>query len=352
MEHARPVPRRLASLAALAALALAATSAPAQAQVDPYGPKPQHDPLPSRDLGRTTPLLRVEDGTPRYALVPEGGSARSDAMNSQMLAFSLQDFLPVDAGRNSPLTTGEHGGTPVVFHYIVKFWDQYPDARDRPGHTARLGETNFAIQQTTPLTPPPAVKRVLDAQAERMRDAVQAHPFIQRSADVMTRVSIMYHRDKDPSGGEVWGYKLRFGFGPETLRPVQLPTGRWRWTSYDWYALDICSNCFSELKLPTGRYRGMQSMGHDVLVDSLAAPLWVSEYRSGQGPLIPNPDLYDRARPATDIQILTVSPPHWIGVAAAEGPDQIVPRMIAATWLTDWKTLVDQANGPAAPRAD
>lgn len=351
MKNARSIPRRLAPLALLAGLA-AAPAALAQA-VDPYGPRPQAAPAPSRDLSRVTPLLRVEDGTPRYALVPDRGSARSDAMNSQMLVFSLQDFLPVGAGRNSPLTTGEHGGTPVVFHYIVKFWDQYPNAKDRPGQTERLGETNFAIQQTTPLTPPAAVKRVLDAQAERLRDAVQAHPFIQRSSEVMTRVGIQYHQDKDPSGTEVWGFKLNFTFGAGgSIRPERLPNGRWRWTSHDWYALDICSNCRAELKLPSGRYRGMQSMGHDVLVDTLATPLWVSEYRSGEGPLIPNPELYDRSRPATDIQILTVSPPHWIGVAATEGPDRIVPRMIAAAWLTDWKSLVDQANGPAAPKAD
>lgn len=351
MRNARPTPRRLAPLAAVSALLV--SPLPVQGQVDPYGPRPQAAPAPSRDLSRVTPLLRVEDGTPRYALVPEGSLARSDAMNSQMLAFSLQDFLPVDAGRNSPLSTGAHGGTPVVFHYIVKFWDQYPNAKDRPGHTERLGETNFTIQQTTPLTPPPAIKLVLDAQAERMRDAVQAYPFIQRSADTLTRVTIRYHRDKDPSGTEVWGFNLAFGFGAGgSIRPERLPSGRWRWTSHDWFSLDICSNCFAELKLPNGRYRGMQSMGHDVLVDTLAAPLWVSEYRSGDGPLIPNPELYDRARPATDIQILTVSPPHWIGVAAAEGPDQIVPRMIAAAWLTDWKMLVNQANSPAAPKAD
>jgi len=351
MKNARPTSRRLVPLAAVSALLV--SPFPAQGQVDPYGPRPQTAPAPSRDLSRVTPLLRVEDGTPRYALVPEGSLARSDAMNSQMLAFSLQDFLPVDAGRNSPLTTGEHGGVPVAWHYLVKFWEQYPNAKDRPGHVERLGETNFEIVQSTPLTPPPAIKRVLDAQAERLRDAIRAYPFIQRSADVLTRVSIQYHRDKDPSGTEVWGYNLRFGFGPGgSIRPERLPSGRWRWTSHDWLALDICSNCFSKLAAPSGRYRGVQTMGHLGLVDTLAAPVWVSEYRSGQGPLIPNPELYDRARPATDIQILTIDPRLLVGAAAAVGPDDHHARAIAAAWLTDWKTLVNQANGPAAPKAD
>ncbi|KQY85026.1 hypothetical protein [Brevundimonas sp. Root1423] len=343
--------RQAAGAAALALLLASGADALAQAQ-DPYAPRPQAAPAPSRDLSRVTPLLTVEDGTPRYQLVPAGSLSRSDAMNSQMLAFSLQDFLPVGAGRSSPVTTGEHGGEfAVEWHYVVRFWEEWPNAKDRPGHVERLGETDFEIRQNTPLTPPPAVKRVLDAQAERLRDAVKAHPFIQRSADVMTRVRIEYHRDRDRSGTEVWGFKLTFGLGPETMRPEQLPGGRWRWTSYDWMSLDICSNCFAELSAPTGRYRGLQTMTHVALVDSLAAPLWVSEYRSGEGPLIPNPELYDAARP-TDIQILTVEAPLWIGAAAAVGPDDHHARAIAAVWLTDWKTLVTQANGPSAPRAD
>lgn len=346
--------QRSAGIAGILALCLAADAAARAGTQDPYGPRPQAAPAPERDLSRVTPLLAVENGTPRYALVPEGSLARSDPMNSRMLAFNLQDGLPVDAGRNSPLTTGEHGGTPVVWHYLVKFWEQYPDARDRPGHVERLGETNFEIVQTTPLTPPPAIKRVLDAQAERFRDAIQAYPFIQRSADVLTRVSIQYHRDKDAAGTEVWGFNLRIGFGGGgSLRPERLPSGRWRWTSYDWMALDICSNCFSRLAAPSGRYRGLQTMGYRALVETLSAPVWVSEYRSGEGPLISNPELYDRSRPNTDIQILVIDgPSSQVGVAARVAPDTADARAIAATWLTDWKTLVNQANGPTAPRAD
>lgn len=352
MRNARSLSRRLAPLALLAGLAAAPVTL-AQA-VDPYGPRPQAAPAPGRDLSRVTPLLTVEDGTPRYALVPEGSLSRSDPMNSQMLAFSLQDGLPVDAGRNSPLTTGEHGGTPVVWHYLVKFWEQYPNAKERPGRAPRLGQTNFEIRSgSTATPPPPAVKRVLDAQAERIRDAVRAYPFIQRSADVMTRVTISYHKDRDPSGTEVWGFTLSFNFGPETMNPVQLPDGRWRWTSMDWMSLDVCSNCFSELAAPTGRYRGLQTMGYKAVVDTLSAPLWVSEYRSGEGPLISNPELYDRSRPNTDIQILVVDgPSRQVGVAARLAPDTAYARAIAATWLTDWKGLVNQANGPAAPKAD
>lgn len=330
------------------------TPATAWSQSDPYGPRRPSAPPPARDLSRVTPLLTVEDGTPRYALLNDLSGPRNDAQASQMLAFSREDDMPVDAGRNTPLTTGEHGGSRVLWHYLVAFWDQWPEAKDRPGHTARLGETDFAIRPgSTRPPPPPAIKRVLDAQAGRMRDAIQTYPFIRRSADVMTRFTIRYHQDKDPSGAEVWGYTLSVQFGPETMRPVQLPDGRWRWTSMDWGALNICSNCFSKISTPTGRYRGLQTMEHKALVDTLATPLWVTEYRSGQGPLIPNPEMYDRSRPSTDIQILVIDPPDTgIGVAARMGPDHYRARAIAAAWLTDWKAVVDQANGPAAPKAD
>jgi len=280
--------------------------------------------------------------------------SRNDAQNSQMLALSLQDNLPVDAGRNSPLTTGEHGGQPVRWHYLVKFWEQWPNAKERPGLQPRLGEIVFTTQHgSTKAPPPPAIRRVLDAQADRLRDAVLAYPFIRRSDRVNTRTVIRYHRDKDASGTEVWGYSLNIQFGPETTNPVQLPDGRWRWTSMDWMSLEICSNCFSKLAAPTGRYRGLQTMGHKALVDTLSAPLWVSEYRSGQGPLIPNPDLYDRSRPDTDIQILVIDGPSRNPDSGGRmGPDNHRARAIAATWLTDWKAVVDQANGPSAPRAD
>lgn len=350
MEHVRPSLRRLAALALLAALA----PATAWAQSDPYGPRRRSAPPPARDLSRVTPLLTVEDGTPRYALLDERSVSSNDARSSQMLAFSLADNMPVDAGRNNPRTTGEYGGSPVLWHYLVNFWDQWPDAKERPGRVARLGETDFTIRPgSTQPPPPPAIKRVLDAQAGRIRDAIQAYPFIQRSADVMTRVSIRYHQDKDPSGTQVWGFTLSVQFGPQTTNPVQLPDGRWRWTSMDWTSLNICTNCFSKISTPTGRYRGLQTMGHKTLVDTLAAPLWVSEYRSGQGPLIPNPEMYDRSRPATDIQILVIDGhSRDVGVAARMGPDNARARSIAATWLTDWKAVVDQANGPSAPRAD
>ena len=349
MENARPSLR----LAALAVLVLL-TPATAWSQSDPYGPRRPSAPPPARDLSRVTNLVTVEDGTPRYEPLGRRSTSLNDAQSSQMLAFSLIDDMPVDAGRNNPRTTGEYGGSPVLWHYVVNFWDQWPDAKDRPGHVARLGETDFTIRSgSTRPPPPPAIKRVLDAQAERMRDAIQAYPFIRRSADVMTRFTISYHQDKDPSGTQVWGFTLNAQFGPETMRPMQLPDGRWRWTSMDWMSLSICSNCYSKISTPTGRYRGLQTMEHRALVDTLANPLWVSEYRSGQGPLIPNPELYDRSRPATDIQILVVDgPTRDIGVAARMGPDNYRARAIAATWLTDWKAVVDQANGPAAPRAD
>lgn len=351
----RNSPYRLAAVLAGAITLVPGADSAAWAQAqDPYGPRPSAAPAPGRDLSRVTPLLDVVDGTPRYQLVPSTSLSHSDAQASGMLAFSLQDNLPVDAGRSSPVTTGEHGGMPVEWHYLVKFWEAWPDAKDRPGQTVRLGEVRYdTVPGSTLPPPPPAVKAVLDAQADRFRDAILAYPFIRRSAGNMTRTSISYHRDRDPSGTEVWGYSLQVRFGPLMSDARQLPDGRWSSVSYDWMTLDICSNCFSKLAGPTGRYRGLQTMGHKALVDTVAAPIWVSEYRTGEGPLIPNPEVYDAARPATDIQLLVIDGPSGgIGSAAAQGPDNHHSRAVAATWLTDWKALVNQANGPAAPRAD
>lgn len=333
-------------LAALAVLGLAGTHAQA---TGPATPAPK-----ARDLSQVTPLLRVEDGTPRFQLMPEGSVSLSDAMLSQMLAFDLQDRLPVNAGRRAPVTTGEYGGRRVYWHYLVKFWEDYPNAKERPGREPRLGEIVFTTQHgSTAAPPPPAIKRVLDAQADRFRDAILSYPFIRRSDRVNTRSVIRYHRDRDPSGTEVWGYSLNIQFGPETNNPVQLPDGRWRWTSLDWMSLEICSNCFAELERPVGRYRGLQTIWNDkVLVDTLDRPVWVGGASGGRDPT-PNPALYDPTRPATDVQMLIVDGGTFgLSNASRTAPDTYRARAVAATWLTDWKALVNQANGPAGPRAD
>ena len=89
------------------------------------------------------------------------------------------------------------------------------------------------------------------------------------------------------------------------------------------------------------------------MVDTVAAPLWVSQYRGGQGPLITNSELYEASRAPGEIQILTIEPASSkVGIAARMAPDTARARTIAAAWLIDWRALVDRLNGPSAPRAD
>lgn len=338
--------RRRTAIALLVVFGLGGTHADAQQRLQ--------DAAPARDPADVTPLLGVEDGTPRYDLLPEGSVNLSDAMKSQMLAFSRSERLPVNAGSSTPRTTGQFGGQRAYWHYLVKFWEEYPNAKERPGREPRLGEIVFDTQYgSTEPPPPPAIKRVLDAQADRFRDAILAYPFIRRSDRVNTRTVIRYHRDKDAAGTEVWGYSLNVQFGPETMNPVQLPDGRWRWTSLDWMSLEICSNCFAELKRPTGRYRGLQTIwGDKVVVDTLDRPLWIGRTPDDRAPT-PNPALYDPTRPATDVQMLIVDGrTNALENVSRTAPDTYRARAVAATWLTDWKTLVNEANGAGAPRAD
>jgi len=94
-------------------------------------------------------------------------------------------------------------------------------------------------------------------------------------------------------------------------------------------------------------------MGSTILVDTLDKPMWVPKFATGEGELIPNPELFDPTRPKTDIQILTVeSPAREVGIGAHSAPDNEWGRAIGAAFLTDWKSLVNQLNSPGSPRAD
>lgn len=350
--------RRVPAPAALAVAALClfgAGVAHAQAY-DPYGPRAADPGPPPRDRSAVTPFIGMFDGTPRYELFATN-SGRSDAAQSGLLAINLQDMLPVDAGKDSPLTTGEHGGQAVLFHYLVKYWETYPDAKEREGRVPQLGQVTMAISNISEVTPPPAVKAVLDRQAAVFHRVVMAYAFIQRSEGVITQAEIRYHRDRDASGREVWGFRLGFVMGYLNTGwdpPVQLPNGRWTAKPTEGTGLTVCSNCYDRLLTPSGRYRGMQILGGErVLVDTIAAPLWVSQYRGGQGPLINNPEVYEAGRPEGEIQMLIVtSPTNRVGIAAKIAPDVEWSRAMAAAWLPDWRALVNEANGPNAPRAD
>lgn len=348
---------RQIALASLAALTLCLTPGGAQAQAyDPYGPRAAPSGPPPRDRSAVTPFIGMFDGTPRYERHATN-SGRNDAAESGLLAINLQDFLPVDAGKDSPLTTGEHGGIPVVFHYLVKYWETYPEAKEREGHVPHLGIVDASVtDNTNSVRPPAGVKAVLDRQAEAMYQAVVAYPFIQRSEGMHVSAIKSYKQDQDPSGEQVWGFQLDVYFTefiPGLAR--QRPDGRYVGGHAEGPSIRVCSNCFSYILPPSGRYREHQTMagGIRTVVDTVASPLWVSRYRGGQGALIPNPELYEAGRGPGEIQILIIEPASSkVGIAARMAPDTARARTIAAAWLTDWRALVNRLNGPSAPRAD
>lgn len=339
----------------LAAAVLTSAAGPARAQAyDPYGPRvPDAGPTP-RDVSAVTPFIGVFDGTPRYALHPTP-YARSDAGQSGLLEFNHQDYLPLDFGRGAPELVTDHGRYPVPFHYLVKYWETWPNAREREGQVPMLGDFSTAIRNHSQVTPPAAVKAVLDRQAETLTRAALDYPFVQRSEGVITYPILQYQSSTDPSGEQVWGFSLRIVMaylGSSPSDPVQLPSGRWTANPTEGTGITICSNCYDHLYLPGGRYRGMQFNNIDrVLVDTIAAPLWISRYRGGQGEQINNPELFETGRPAGEIQLLTVTFPFDVGQGAL-APDTARARALAIAWLTDWKALVNEVNGPNAPRAD
>ncbi|MFJ6025739.1 hypothetical protein ACIQC9_14195 [Brevundimonas sp. NPDC092305] len=346
---------RQLALPALAALTLCLMAGGAQAQgYDPYGPKPASNGPSPRDTRAVTPFIGMFDGTPRYELHPTPMGARSDAGASGLLAFNHQDYLPLDFGRGAPELRTEHGSYPVPFHYLVKYWETYPEAKERQGHVPRLGIVSDTIRQDDRNLPPPAVKAVLDRQARTVLDTITAFPFIQRSEAHYLIPTVSYHQQADPSGTRIWGFTLRLSF-PTMASGTgrQRPDGRWAdVTLLEGTAMSVCTNCYERLERPSGRYRGMQFTGLDrILVETIDRPLWVSRYRGGQGEQINNPELFDAGRPTGEIQLFIVTFPFAVGQGAL-APDRGQARAIAAAWLPDWKAIVDRLNGPAAPRAD
>lgn len=332
---------------------LAGAGAALSQAYDPYGPKPKSNGPSPRDIRAVTPFIGMFDGTPRYELHPTP-YARSDAGESGLLAFNHQDYLPLDFGRGALELVTPEGREPMPYHYLVKYWETYPNAREREGRVPHLGIVNRDILVDDRNPPPPAIKAVLDRQARAMYDAVLAHPFIQRSEGGYVSARQDYHHDADPSGTRVWGFRLHISM-PGIARGTgrQRADGRWENVKFTRGGyITICSNCFDRVHTTEGRYRGLQYDAPDrILVDTIEKPLWISRYRGGQGEQITDPQLYDASRPETEIQLLTVN--FWFHVGqATEAPDTAKGRSVAAAWLTDWKGLVDQLNGPDAPRAD
>ena len=123
-------------------------------------------------------------------------------------------------------------------------------------------------------------------------------------------------------------------------------------------ALTVCSNCYDLLQVAQvrGRYRGVQALAIErvaALITASSHPLIMVQDRKHTL----NPEFFDPARPKTDIQFLVarVRMDSATGAALGKGrlhPMSAVGQLSAAAFITPWKTLVDEANGSAAPRAD
>lgn len=354
------------ALAPVIAVALVAVaSSISHAQVDPWGPAAHSAPVgqqqPARQQlrpppGGVTRLLGVMDGTPRYEGIPDPAHSHLDSVASRLLPVYLHNNTPVGAGDYSPILTGPNGGGLAYWDYLVRYWETYPHAKERAGHTPRLGRVHFTIQASQVehgWAPPPGVRAELERQAQAVVDAVLAHPYMQRSEDVATSAMATYTRRRDQAGTEVYGFQVRFGFGKLRRDARQAPDGRWDGNLPGPASLVIHSNFVPSGWRSAGFYRGIEVLGNRApLIKSIERPIWVSEFRGGQGPSILNPELFDPARPKTDIQVLVVesSAQRFVG-GPRTAPDTDIARSVAAAFSTDWKDLVDRLNSPGAPRA-
>lgn len=365
MRHiSRPLRRRTVARAALglgAALALLASAASATAQVDPWGPAAHSRPAPVTPQGAMPPpeggvtrLIEVVDGTPYYESIPNPAHSHRDAVRSRLLPVHIFNNVPVGADQYSPPMTGEHASGLAMWDYLVRYWEQYPNAKERRGHTPRLGRVHRTIQASQVeerWSPPPGVIDELHRQAQTIIDAILEHPFMARSEGVKFYPYITYTRRRDRAGTEVYGFQLNISF-PKIVGG-QAADGRWDQTLPGTTQMVIMSNVApASNESPIGAYRGLNMVGlREIVLNTTGRPLWLSEFRGGQGKPIVNPELFDPARPKTDIQTLIIKAgAHQIG-GYAIAPDHEIGRNVAAGFLTDWKGLVDRLNGPDAPRA-
>ena len=323
---------------------LGVPAAPASgAAYDPYGRWEQPREVIDRDV-KTTRLLSVTDGTPLYEAVPPPHS--TPATESRMLPIIQGGVLPFEAGPKSPFLPGTN--LRFEYHYLINFWRTYPEAKVRgappPGHVPPALSRD-ALRDTGGA--PPQVVDVLFRQASALYAEVIAIPMIRRSQGVMIRPSLRIQRRSDEAGTQVYGFVLR-------IAAPELGGGGHS------VALEICSNCVVNYGPAWGRYGRTQVVFLNPLAAFVVAsdrPTHISEYRNGGGKQIPNPAFFDPARPKTDIQVLTVTPQamdsrqaRWAGQGAM-APDDPYARMVAASFIPDWRAAVDRLNGPAAPRA-
>lgn len=333
------------------------------AEYDPYG-RWEHAQGPDQSM-EVSRLLAVEDGTPLYEDLPKF-SATTPSVASRMLPIYAGSNLAFEAGPKSPYLPG----TPFRFapHYLINFWKTYPQAKVRgpaggsraaPGVVEPLSRRSVISEGV-----PPAVVDVMFAQAQALYAAVIAIPVIQRAQGMTVQGSVRMGRGRDIAGTEVYAFDLIInGVGLDITDPkaVRGPDGRWRSPPRGHLdGMKISVNRPIVYGPAWGTYRGTQ-VGHDAqfiaLVVSTTRPTHISEFRGGGGQQVPNPTFFDPARPKTDIQVMTVrafaSSPiddRHSGQGSLS-PDSIFGRLMAASFIPDWKTIVDRVNSPGAPRA-
>jgi|GEM_PF-1174201 len=317
----------------------------------------------------TTKLLTTVGGTPLYEAAPATASPTA-AVTSRLLPIRLDTGLPLGAGIGSPHLDG--GGIRFLHHYLIDFWRNWPEAKVRgepgssqtkPGYAPpSLAQLQITNKEGVPASAVPALRR----QADALYQAVLKLPMIHNSQGVMIKPQMEVFPSRSPMGAQVYGWMLYVKFISLDGQLTEV-AGRWRTEAWgDYPALELCSNCRIPERPPVGVYRGTQVLiarrqyvndkeELNALVVTNGRPL-VTPTRDGASE-VPNPDFYDPARPKTDIQILLVQPAAGTPVerdAAFMGqvsPASPYGRIVAATFLPDWKTLVDQVNSPGAPRA-
>lgn len=350
------------------ALAVLTLPANAAAQVDPWGPKePSSRPRPNSMPGVTpdalpmppggvTRLIEVVDGTPYYELWPRAGRSPEASVASRLLPIQITNGMPVGSFAYSPPLTGQYAnGQLAMWDYLVRYWERYPNAKERRGHTPRLGRVHRTIQASQiqhGWTPPPGVVERLEVQAQAVIDLLlETYPFLVRSEGVVFYPHITYSRRTDPSGAEVYGFQLTINF--PVIHGGPSADGRYDGTLPGSAKIVVSTNTLPGPQAePIGQYRGHNILSmREIFVNASGRPSWQSQYRGGQGRPVRNPEIFDPNRPKTDIQTMIIrGDGHQIG-GGKYAPDHSLARSVAATYLTDWKGLVDRLNGPSAPRA-
>lgn len=331
------------------------------AAYDPYGR--WRPPTTIERKHETTRLLGVEDGTPLYELAPTTNFA-PPSVTSRLLPIIRGSDLALGAGPDSPKFPGSD--LSFELQYLADFWKTWPQAKVRGeagGPETAPGDVPASIPASSVSNAgvPAEATGPLLRQANALYAQLVRLPVIQRSQGIALVPSVRLRVTRDPAGVEVYGFEMRIEAYGLATPPSRTAEGRWRGDRGAWRAgLRICSNCMVDYGPAWGRYEGRQVVFLNplsALVTATNRPLHVSEFRGGGGEKIPNPELFDPTRPKTDIQVLTVKPvvksPYegrWAGQGSLN-PDSAYGRLIAATFLTDWRAPIDAVNSPGAPRA-